>query len=264
MGSIRLGCSGWDYRDWADVFYINTDESKLRAYSRIFNTAEINSTFYSYPAPGIVFGWAKHTPQDFKFAVKLNRLIIHEKVLDLSKGVDEDIQRFCELLKPLQETEKLACILIQLPPGMKFKKDRIEAFLKILPPDMRFALEYRNETWLTNEAHDLLSQYNVAAVIVDEPLLPPDIRLTSDIAYIRWHGQGKNMWYNYRYSKDELAAWVPKIEEMSRKQKFMAILTTINMDTHQRTAWMYWRCWVQPLLNKKKQGCIFRFTGKEW
>ncbi|MCE8426715.1 MAG: DUF72 domain-containing protein [Candidatus Methanoperedens sp.] len=216
MGSIHLGCSGWDYRDWADVFYENADESKLRAYSRIFKTAEINSTFYSYPAPGIVFGWAKHTPQEFKFAVKLNRLITHEKILDLSKGVQGDLRTFCELMKPLQETEKLACILIQLPPGMKFKKDRIEAFLKILPQDMRFALEYRNETWITDEAHDMLSSHNVAAVVVDEPLLPTEIRLTSDIAYVRWHGRGKKMWYNYRYSKDELAAWVTKIKEMSK------------------------------------------------
>ena len=56
MGTIRLGCSGWDYRDWSDVFYKSSDESKLKVYSSIFNTAEINSTFYSYPAAGIVFG----------------------------------------------------------------------------------------------------------------------------------------------------------------------------------------------------------------
>ncbi len=215
MGDIRLGCSGWDYRDWADVFYKNKDESKLRAYSRIFNTAEINSTFYRYPQPGIVFGWAKYTPQDFKFAVKLNRLITHEKMLDLSKGVGDDLKRFTDLMRPLYESGKLACILIQLPPGLKFRKDRIEPFLKILPADLRFALEYRNETWLTEEAHKMLSNHNVAAVVVDEPLLPPEIRLTSDIAYIRWHGRGEKMWYNYRYSKEELAEWVPKIREMS-------------------------------------------------
>ena len=215
MGAIRLGCSGWDYRDWADVFYTDKDESKLRAYSRIFNTAEINSTFYSYSQPGIVFGWAKYTPKDFKFAVKLNRLITHEKRLEVSKGVGDDLKRFCELMKPLQQTEKLACILIQLPPGMKFRKEKIEEFLKILPKDMRFALEYRNETWLTDEAHNLLIDYNVAAVAVDEPLLPPETRLTADIAYVRWHGRGKTMWYNYRYSKDELAEWVPKLKEMS-------------------------------------------------
>lgn len=216
MGDIRLGCSGWDYRDWVDVFYRHKDESKLRAYSRIFNTAEINSTFYTYPQTGIVFGWAKYTPQDFKFAVKLNRLITHEKMLEISKGVEDDLKRFCELMKPIQESGKLACILIQLPPGMKFRKDRITEFLKILPEDMRFALEYRNETWLTPETRDLLGDYNVANVAVDEPLLPPEIRLTSDFAYVRWHGRGKAMWYNYRYSKDELGLWIPKLKEMSQ------------------------------------------------
>lgn len=215
MGEIRLGCSGWDYRDWADVFY-KGEESKLQAYSRVFNTAEINSTFYSYPSSGVVFGWAKYTPPDFKFAVKLNRLITHEKMLEMSKGVEDDLKRFCELMKPLQHAEKLACILIQLPPGMKFSKDRTEAFLSALPDEPQFALEYRNRTWLTGEVHELLSDYNVAAVVVDEPLLPPEIRLTSDIAYVRWHGRGKKMWYNYRYSREELAAWVPKLKKMSQ------------------------------------------------
>ncbi len=197
------------------MFYTGGDESKLRAYSRIFNTAEINSTFYSYPSQGIVFGWSRYTPPDFRFAVKLNRLITHEKRLDLAEGVGDDLNRFTELMKPLRE--KLACILIQLPPGMKFRKDRIEDFLKILPSDLRFALEYRNETWLTDEAHKLLSDYHVAAVTVDEPKLPPEVRLTSDIAYVRWHGRGGKMWYNYRYSREELAEWIPKIREMSQK-----------------------------------------------
>jgi len=215
MGVIRLGCSGWDYRDWADVFYKSEDESKLQAYSRIFNTAEINSTFYRYPSEGIVFGWSKYTPPEFKFAVKLNRIITHEKSLDISKGVEEDLKRFVGLMKPLRDTGKLACILIQLPPGLKFRKDRVEKFLKILPSDLHFALEYRNKTWLTEEAHELLSDHNVSAVVVDEPLLPPEVRLTSDIAYVRWHGRGERMWYNYRYSRRELSEWIPKITEMS-------------------------------------------------
>ncbi len=216
MGTIRLGCSGWDYRDWADVFYKSMDESKLQAYSRIFNTTEINSTFYSYPSQGIVFGWAKYTPQNFRFTVKLNRLITHEKRLDISKGVEDDLKRFTELMRPLHDSGKLACILIQLPPGMKFRNDRIEEFMKILPSDLRFALEYRNETWLSDEAHSLMADYNVATVAVDEPLLPPEIRLTSDIAYVRWHGRGKTMWYNYCYSKEELESWVPKLKDMSQ------------------------------------------------
>jgi len=114
----------------------------------------------------------------------------------------------------MTDVGKLACIRIQLPPSMKFRKDRVEAFLKILPSELRFALEYRNETWLTDEAHELLSDYNVAAVVVDEPLLPPEVRVTSDIAYVRWHGRGEKMWYNYRYKGEELAAWIPKVKEL--------------------------------------------------
>ncbi len=216
MGVIRLGCSGWDYTDWEDVFYTDREESKLRAYSRIFNTAEINSTFYRYLEPGVIFGLSRYTPRDFRFAVKLNRLITHEKRLDLKEGVEADLKRFLELMEPLQRTGKLACILIQLSPGMKFQKDSIEDFLKILPSDVRFALEYRNETWLTEEAHNLLKDYNVAAVTVDEPLLPPEIWMTSSIAYMRWHGKGTKLWYNYRYSKDELEPWISKIKEMSQ------------------------------------------------
>ena len=210
-----MGCSGWDYRDWADVFYKSKDESKLQTYSRIFKTVEINSTFYNYPSSGIVFGWAKYTSPDFKFCVKLNRLITHEKMLEISKGVGDDMERFCELMKPLKDAGKLTCILIQLPPGMKYRKDKIEPFLKILPHDLRFALEYRNVSWLNNEADVLLSDYDVTTVIVDEPLLPRRIKMTSDIAYVRWHGRGDKVWYNYRYSKEELSEWVPGIKEMS-------------------------------------------------
>ncbi len=215
MGIIRLGCSGWDYRDWTDIFYENSEVSKLQAYSQVFNTAEINSTFYSYPSQGIVFGWGKYTPPDFRFAVKLNRIMTHEKLLDISKGVEDDLRRFVELLKPLKDSGKLACILIQLPPGMKFKKDRVEAFLNILPHEIRFALEYRNRTWLTDETYELLSGHNVASVVVDEPALQPQVRITSDISYIRWHGHGDKMWYNYKYSTKELAQWIPVIREMS-------------------------------------------------
>jgi len=130
------------------------------------------------------------------FLTQLRSILLSTAILPLESCL--------ALMKPLQETEKLACILIQLPPGLKFKKERVEAFLKILPLDMRFALEYRNETWLTEEAHDLLFQYNVATVAVDEPLLPPEIRLTSDIAYVRC--LLKILYYNYTTALNKLAS----------------------------------------------------------
>jgi uncharacterized protein YecE (DUF72 family) len=216
MASIRLGCSGWDYKDWVGTLY-ERDESKLKAYTSIFNTAEINSTFYSYPKPGLVLGWAAHTPDDFLFSVKLNRLVTHEKRLDIAAGVEDDVQVFCELMGPLKESGKLACILIQLPPGLKFSCGLVESFLAVLPPKYHFALEYRNKTWLTDEVIRLLERYNVTPVMTDGPALPRQDMSSKDMAYIRWHGRGRRVWYNYRYSQEELESWVGTIRELSEQ-----------------------------------------------
>ena len=71
----------------------------------------------------------------------------------------------------------------------------------------------REETW------ELLKKYGVAYANVDEPLLPPEVHLTADFAYFRWHGRGKKPWFNYRYEKQELEPWVPKLEDTSKKVK---------------------------------------------
>jgi uncharacterized protein YecE (DUF72 family) len=216
---IKLGCSGWDYRDWEYSFYSGKDKSKLSAYSEVFRTAEINSAFYSYPSEELIYDWMKDTPPDFKFSVKLNRLITHEKQLNLVKNVKTDILRFCALIKPMQDAGKLSCILIQLPPAMEFEARMLEEFLGILPEGFRYALEFRNKTWVNRgiEARKILRQFNVASVMVDEPLLPVETELTADFAYIRWHGKGKRIWYNYRYSREELSAWEKRIEKISKE-----------------------------------------------
>jgi uncharacterized protein YecE (DUF72 family) len=216
MGSIRLGCSGWDYKDWVGTLY-ERDGSKLKAYTSIFNTAEINSSFYSYPKPGLVLGWAAHTPDDFLFSVKLNRLVTHEKRLDITVRVEDDVQRFCELMGPLKKSGKLACILIQLPPGLKFSYDLVESFLAVLPSDYHFALEYRNKTWLSDDVNRLLERYNITPVMTDGPALPKQEMASYDMAYIRWHGRGDRVWYNYRYSQQELEPWVGTIRELSEQ-----------------------------------------------
>ena len=65
----------------------------------------------------------------------------------------------------------------------------------------------------------LLEHYGVAYTNVDEPLLPPEMHLTADFAYFRWHGHGDHIWFDYRYSKDELEPWVPRIEAAAAKVK---------------------------------------------
>jgi len=217
MNSILLGTSGWSYKDWIGPFYKKKEKSMLSAYSKVFKTAEIDSTFYRFPTKGMAMGWLKYSPTDFIFVAKLPKLITHEKKLSLDKGVEDDLKRFCELMEPLHLYGKLGCMLIQLPPRFGFDLDLMEDFFKILPTDIRFAVEFRDLSWMRDETWRLLRKYEVAYTIVDEPLLPPELHVTSRIAYFRWHGRGSRPWYNYRYSIDELEPWVPKVKEVANK-----------------------------------------------
>ncbi len=210
---IFLGTSGWSYKDWIGPFYTKKDKSMLRAYSKIFRTVEIDSTFYRYPSKGTVMGWAKYSPEGFVYSAKLPKLITHEKKLGLKEDVEKDLEKFIELIEPLSLSGKLGCILIQLPPKFEYKPKRLEDFFKMLPTHMRFAVEFRDQSWMRQETWALLRKYQVAYTIVDEPLLPPEIHITTNTAYFRWHGHGTRPWYNYRYDKEELQPWIPKIRK---------------------------------------------------
>jgi uncharacterized protein YecE (DUF72 family) len=217
--NIFLGTSGWSYKEWIGPFYSKEDKSLLRAYTKVFRTVEIDSTFYRYPNKGAVMGWAKYSPEGFVYTVKLPQLITHEKKLDLNQGVEEDLQKFLELMEPLSLSGKLGCLLIQLPPRFDYKPEELEGFFKTLPTHVKFAVEFRNLTWMRRETWVLLTKYNVAYAVVDEPLLPPEPHFTSNIAYFRWHGRGTQPWFDYRYKPEELQPWIPKLREAQEKVK---------------------------------------------
>jgi len=216
-GKVLMGTSGWSYKEWIGPFYSKTDRSMLQAYTKVFRTAEIDSTFYRYPSKGTVMGWTRYSPEEFVYTAKLPGLITHEKNLDLSKGVEEDLKAFVELMEPLYLNGKLGCILIQLPPKFGFNPEKLEQFLEILPTQVNFAVEFRDKSWIRNETWALLEKCQVAYTIVDEPLLPPEVHITSRIAYFRWHGRGSRPWYDYRYPSNELEPWVCKVKEVAGK-----------------------------------------------
>ncbi len=216
--SLLIGTSGWSYDEWIGPFY-DKKQGMFANYVKVFRTTEINSTFYSYPTERLVEGWTRTAPPGFIFAAKLPQLITHDKWLKLSEGVEDDMWRFIHLMQPL--AEKLGPILIQLRPMFTYKESfgDLERFLEILPKNHEWALEFRHDSWLRKETYKLLEKHNVAYTIVDEPLLPPEIHVTADFAYVRWHGQGKRIWYDYEYSKPQLEEWKPKVEEVSKKAK---------------------------------------------
>src|SRR5438552_12706317 len=136
-------------------------------------------------------------------------------MLEPRQGGAQDPLAYCELMRPLLDAGKLGPLLLQLPPRLRFQEATIHRFLDVLPRDFTFALEPRNKTWMTMEAFDLLRATGVAYTIVDEPLLPPDLHVTSAMAYLRWHGHGQDPWYNYRYSEEELKSWVPRVQQVA-------------------------------------------------
>jgi uncharacterized protein YecE (DUF72 family) len=222
LDNILLGTSGWSYKEWERVFYPDSKTPKLSYYASVFPTAEIDSSFYAYPNRGLAIGWAKNTPADFQFSAKIPKLITHDKKLDLEEGVEIDLEKFIDVLTPLKDANKLGPLLIQLPPSFTFGEiDLLGHFFEILPKDCMFAVEFRNLSWLEDpkSVDALLRKFHVFNTIVDEPLLPVDLNTTADFAFIRWHGKGKRVWYNYEYSSEELDPWVGRIREVTKKVK---------------------------------------------
>jgi uncharacterized protein YecE (DUF72 family) len=214
VANLLFGTSGWSYKEWVGPVYPRNTRM-FSFYAQFFQTAEINSTFYAYPKQSVIYGLNRVSPPSFVFSAKLPRIITHQKRLDLQQKVENYLFRFLDLLQPLYASGKLGCLLIQLPPSFQYPQDQknLAAFLEILPQSYDFAVEFRNLSWLRDDTWRLLTKHEVAYCIVDEPLLPPDVQVTTDFAYFRWHGHGSRLWYDYHYSQPELQAWVPRIED---------------------------------------------------
>jgi uncharacterized protein YecE (DUF72 family) len=191
---IYIGTMGWTYKDWLGVFYPHDLDQKdfLSFYARVFNTLEIDSTFYYIPRPEVVIAWHARTPPHFRFTAKMPKAITHERGL---VEVDDLLTPFLSSIALLGA--KLGCLLVQLPPAFRHSEvtfSRVAAFLGTLPTaDFRFALEFRHRSWIRPEVFDLLRQHRVAWTIQDHPSLMPVVpELTADFTYIRWMGDNED------------------------------------------------------------------------
>ncbi|MEM2141913.1 MAG: DUF72 domain-containing protein [Candidatus Thorarchaeota archaeon] len=211
---IHIGTSGWSYPDdWVGSFY-SSGSSMFRQYLSYFDTAEINSTFYSLPRERLIGSLARTEQLGKFFSAKIPRAVTHEARLDVKKGGDV-LQRFYDLVKPISSV--LQVLLIQLPPWDISAMGDLEEFLSSLDQDFRYAIEFRHESWLCSRVFGLLERYGIAYVVVDEPRLPIDLRVTTDFSYVRWHGHGTRVWYDYLYSVDELKTWVSRLRTLQEQ-----------------------------------------------
>ncbi len=219
MGAITLGTSGWDYPEWIGRVYPRRGvQDKLRYYADLFPVVEVNSTFYRLPPVSVAESWVRRTPAKFRFAAKFPQKITHEQRLI---GSEEELHRFLQVVRPIREAGKFAAALLQLPPSLPFERATVRTFYESLPRDLPVAVEFRERSWLKPESFELLRDFGLAYVVVDEPHLPIQLDVTAPFSYVRWHGHGSNPWYDYTYSKEELLGWVPRLESLSERTEVL-------------------------------------------
>ena len=215
MKSIRIGCSGWNYKHWRDgVFYPPRLPPRrwLGYYAQHFDTVEVNSTFYRLPRETVVANWVRETPQDFFFAVKMSRYVTHIKRL---RDLPPSIELFHSRIRPLVESPKPGPVLWQLPPTFRRDDERLAQALEALPPG-RHCFEFRHETWFAEPVYELLRCHGVALVIGDAPERPFQAHeLTADWTFIRFHRGRRGR--NSNYSKSELEEWAQRIDAWARR-----------------------------------------------
>ncbi|MFY9692075.1 MAG: DUF72 domain-containing protein [Candidatus Acidiferrales bacterium] len=184
MGKIYAGTSGWAYAGWKPDFYPAKLASAkfLGYYGTRLNSVELNYTFRRRVTEKLLSGWITATPADFKFAVKANQSITHVlRLRDASKATLE----FIGSLDPLRDAKKLGPVLFQLPPFLKCDLARLEEFLGGLPRGTRAAMEFRHESWFSDDVYKLLRKANVALCQAEsEKIETPDVA-TADYRYFR-------------------------------------------------------------------------------
>jgi uncharacterized protein YecE (DUF72 family) len=211
---VRIGCSGWNYADWRGGLYPPGCPQRkwLARYAEVFDTVEINNTFYRLPTVDAVRGWVQQSPPDFLFAVKSSRYLTHIKRLtDMEQGV----ARLLERLEPLTASPKMGPMLWQLPGNFRRDDERLAFALEHLPPG-RHAFEFRHESWFADDVLAALRAHGVALVIGDHPERPwQRHELTADFTFVRLHYGHRGRRGNY--SATELDGWAREIRRLARR-----------------------------------------------
>jgi uncharacterized protein YecE (DUF72 family) len=217
--SVRIGCSGWNYKAWKDEFYEGKPPRLwLRHYAEFFDTVEVNNTFYRLPLKTSVAAWVEQTPRDFLFSVKASRYLTHIKRLTDLKG---GITRYYDRLEPLVCSPKLGPVLWQLPATFKRDDDRLDRALAAFPQG-RHCFEFRHASWFAEPVYELLRAHGAALVIGDRPEVKEfqAHEFTTDWTFVRFHYGSRGRRGNY--SEAELEEWARRFEDWSRDVDVLA------------------------------------------
>jgi uncharacterized protein YecE (DUF72 family) len=240
---IVVGTSGYSFADWVGPFYPpgTRPAQFLDYYSRHFHAVEVNVTFYRMPEARMLQRIERKTPAGFRFMVKLNQAMTHDSSRDPAL-----YRAFLEALQPLKDAGKYDGLLAQFPWSFQRTpehRDHLAAMRELLADEPLFA-EFRHDSWLTTDLAPELREQRIGYCAVDEPrltgLMPPLTMLTSEDAYIRFHGRNAANWwkgsharaagepvrsdrtqlrYDYDYKPAELQEWVRKVAELAEQAR---------------------------------------------
>jgi uncharacterized protein YecE (DUF72 family) len=198
--NIHVGTSGYNYPEWRGTFYPADLPAKrmFDFYAARFHTVEINYTFYRMPTLKTTEGWRAQAPAGFTYTLKAPRRITHDRRL---QDCAESVTLFCDAARGLGD--RLATLLFQLPPHFKRDLPRLDAFLALLPPDIRTAFEFRHESWLSDEVYAALAAKGAALCIADFGDKTTPVQTTARHGYFRLRDEG--------YTASDLSRWAAAI-----------------------------------------------------
>ena len=200
-GRLSIGTSGFAFQEWKGIFYPEDLPGSrwLPYYAERFNSVEINYTYRKVPTEKTVRRWAEQVPDGFVFTLKANMRITHIKRL---RDVSADLDEFVGLARLLGD--RLGSILVQLPPTLERDDSLLRSFLDAMPPDVRFAMEFRHDSWA--ESRDALAERGVAWCVTDTEERPADPSLLPDgpFVYLRLRRDA--------FEDQSLARWAAAID----------------------------------------------------
>ncbi|MFA6276127.1 MAG: DUF72 domain-containing protein [Pedobacter sp.] len=206
----RIGCSGFYYREWKEVFYPKGLEQKdwFKFYCQHFNTIEINSTFYKMPTQKSFEKWYTESPADFVFTIKAPRLITHYKQLKECTALLADF--YLAVVNGL--TDKLACVLFQFPPKFDYTAERLQLLIDLLDPTLKNVVEFRHTSWWDEEIYSKLAEHNIIFCGQSYPSALSD-KVVKNNARVYYRFHGKPVLYKSAYAEEvmkDLVAQVPR------------------------------------------------------
>lgn len=225
--TIHIGTCGWSYDHWSDVLYPPRTPAadRLRHYTQVFHTVELNSSFYHWPSLATFGGWRRRVPDAFTFSVKAPRGLTHAKKLYAPEAW---INRIAACWQKLGDQRGV--LLVQLAPDHTRDDARLRYFLDLMPDWIRTSVELRHPSWNDEDVFAMLERHQAAYCVMSGAQLPCVLRATAPFVYVRLHGPDPDHLYAGSYSTADLTWWADRLREWESAGK--DVFAYFNNDGH--------------------------------